>query len=224
MGGLQSCFKKLSVWWQANIALPCLSFLEKDANISCGQSKLLQGTPSSSPFIGTWTSVGVGRSESFAAIATYDVAKFRTDATLQCDRPTKLRPSWVLLVSSWPALAMVWTWAPESSPLACIVMSRVYRELSTVTSSLAELILCRIPPFLFLEEEPRVGSTLWNKRNLMVNRHTALRFQLRGSSLNKYSKLSNPTKEDKQHNSSKSKNDLKWKTQVVPYISREITS
>lgn len=33
-------------------ALPCPSFLKKYANISCGKSKLLTGTPSSSPFIG----------------------------------------------------------------------------------------------------------------------------------------------------------------------------
>ena len=47
--------KRLSLWWHGlarySFAIHQLSG-KKDANISCGKSKLLQGTPSSSPFIG----------------------------------------------------------------------------------------------------------------------------------------------------------------------------
>ena len=47
--------KRLSLWWHGlarySFAMHQLSG-KKDANISCGKSKLLQGTPSSSPFKG----------------------------------------------------------------------------------------------------------------------------------------------------------------------------
>jgi len=39
-------------------------------------------------------------------------------------------------------------------------MSKTYKELWVLTSSWAAFILCKIPPFLFLEEELSMVATL----------------------------------------------------------------
>ncbi len=168
MGGLQSCSNKSSVWWHQtrnSFATPQLSG-KRMRNISCGKSKLAQGAPSSSPFIGMWTSIGIGRSEAFGIIAANVLAKFLHCCNLAIlSGPTTLGPSWVLLMSSWPALAMAWTCAPDSSPLAYITMRRAYKELSVLLSSWAAFFAKPIAVSILLSKS-KATAIDWQKISL----------------------------------------------------------